>query len=878
MTSPSRHTQDLTRLLLDAYLKVLCINLSTDTFDEIKVSGDEIDTSNGYSEKISEWLKGFALTGNVFTEDIQSYLLFVDIDRIKAEFESGKESISLQYRRRSEERMFRWVRMTLRKSSDYTPDNRVVMLFIEDVHDEVMSKDQIVKQKHKLQQQTKKLADQAQAISDQKQEISDQAHELSTQKSEISRQRQELSFQRQEITEQRQEISDQAQEISTQKDITEALVDMYFTCLFVDMNDNSYRRIHVDESFLEYVPESGNMVDIMSSYVETLVPPNEGMETFLESFGVPVIRTKLVEQTSYDYEYQTILNNTDIWCRISAILVDKNEDGTPHHILLGMQDVTDQAESVAQTNAMLKDAFSSAVAANSAKSEFMSRMSHDIRTPLNGIIGMTAIAGVNLNDPERVADCLSKITSSGRHLLSLINDILDLSKIESGKVSLTDADFNLPDLLDNLLTMVQPQIDARGHELEVHVQNVTHEEVVGDDMRLQQVFLNIMSNAIKYTPNGGKITVSLLELPSGSSNIGEYRFICEDTGQGMSQEFLEKLFEPFERADSADAAQVQGTGLGMTIAKNIINMMGGTIAVESKEGVGTRFTVDFKIKLQANDIVIADELLNLPVLVVDDDEVTCESACISLNELGMRGSYALSGPDAIEQVSTAHDTGNDFFACLIDWKMPDMDGIETTRRIRAVVGPDVPIIIISAYEWADIEEEARLAGVDGFITKPLFKSRLRAALTEIPKSLKSGRQTNELEGFVETDFSSKRVLLVEDNDLNREIASEIIKMTGAALETAENGQAALYKFEASEPGFFDMIFMDIQMPIMNGYEATRAIRALERKDATAVPIVALTANAFIEDIEAAHKAGMNAHLAKPIEYDKLLAVMEQCLS
>lgn len=869
MTSPNRHAADLTRLLLDAYLKVLCVNLTTDSFEDIKVDNSEVDEEAGYSDKISEWLKGFALTGNVFTEDIQSYLLFTDFDKLNAEFASGKESVSFKYRRRSTDRLFRWVRMTLRKSSDYTDDNRVVMLYIEDVHDEVMSKDQIVKQKHKLQQQTKQLADQAQAISDQKQAISDQAQELSTQKTELSRQRQEISFQK-------QEISDQRQEISTQKDITEALVDMYFTCLFIDMNDNSYRRIHVDESLAELVPETGDMNKTMSAYIDKLVVPDEG-EEFEENFSVPAIREKLIDQSSYDYEYQAVMNNEPMWCRISAIVVDKNEDGTPHHIVLGMQDVTDQAETVAQTNAMLKDAFSSAVAANSAKSEFMSRMSHDIRTPLNGIIGMTAIAGVNLDDPARVADCLSKITSSGRHLLSLINDILDLSKIESGKVSLTDADFNLPGLIDGLLTMVQPQITARSQELNVSVHNVEHENVIGDDVRLQQVFTNIVSNAVKYTPNGGKINIALHELPSNSANIGQYRFVCEDTGRGMSEEFLEKLFDPFERADEVDAAQVQGTGLGMTIAKNIINMMGGTIQVESKEGVGTRFTVDFKIKLQSSEITAIDELADLPVLVVDDDEVTCESACIALGELGMKGSYALSGPEAVEQVSTAHDTGNDFFACLIDWQMPGMNGIETTRHIRAVVGPDVPIIIISAYEWADIEEEARLAGADGFITKPLFKSRLRAALTEIPKSLKSGKQVNQLDGFVEHDFSTKRVLLVEDNDLNREIATEIIKMTSAQVEAAENGEIALEKFKDSELGYYDLIFMDIQMPVMNGYQATEAIRALEREDATSVPIIALTANAFIEDIEEARNAGMNAHLSKPIDYDKLLVIMEQCL-
>lgn len=795
---------DLGRLLLDAYIKVLRINLTEDSFEEIKVDDAEKDTALGYGQTISEWFHRFADSGNVIPEDCAKYKAFTDLKTLRQTFADGRDSISLLYRRRNDAGIFRWVRMTLRRSYDYTETHQMVMLYIEDVDD-------MISMTH---------------------------------------------------------------EVSEQKQITESLVDMYFTCLYIDMDDNTYQRIHVAEGFEKWVPESGNMLDIVKLYVDRLVVPND-IDSMLQNFSVPMIRQRLRTQNSFDYEYWAKKEESQIWCRIVAIVVDRHEDGNPHHVILAMQDVTTQAESIAHTNAMLKEAFSAAVAANTAKSEFMSRMSHDIRTPLNGIIGMTAIAGAHLDDKERIADSLTKIAGAGKHLLALINDILDLSKIESGKVNLTDAEFNLPALIDDLLGMVHTQLDAHQHELKVNIRNVTHENVIGDNVRLQQVFLNLLSNAIKYTPDHGNIQITLSELPSSSANIGQFRFICEDNGYGMSKEFQERLFEPFERASDECVDGIQGTGLGMTITRNIINMMGGDIRVESKENVGSRFTVDFKIKLQNEENLQSDDLIDLPVLVVDDDEVTCESACITLNELGMKGSYCLSGAEAVDLVQTAHESKNDFFACLIDWKMPEIDGFETTRRIRKIVGPDVTIIIISAYEWDDIEEEARKAGADAFISKPLFKSRLYAAFTELPKSMKTTPDTTTLESFHRKDYSNKRLLLVEDNELNREIAEEILRSTGAAVESAENGKRAVEMFEASAPGYYDMVFMDIRMPVMNGYEAARAIRSLERPDSTRVPIIALTADAFVEDVAHVHEAGMNRHMAKPIDLNILLAVMEE---
>lgn len=800
------NTVDATRLLLDAYIKVLRINLNDETFDEIQLSESETDESRGYSTNIGQWMRDFASFGNVHPDDKERYLAFVDIPTIRKEFNSGKNSISIRYRRKSEDG-FRYVRMTLQKSADYSEENEIVILRLEDIHDDVLA----------------------------------------------------------------------ANEINYQKSVTGALVDMYFTCLYIDMKDNSYRRVFVVKDFEKYIPEAGNMADVMGKYINELVVPND-MSLFNEKFSVEVIREKLQEKPSYDYEYWAKINGKSIWCRICAIIVDRNEDKSPRHIIIGMQDITSQAETIAKNNEILKEAFSAAVSANSAKSEFVSRMSHDIRTPLNGIIGMAAIAGANLSDKVKVSDCLFKINTASKHLLSIINDILDLSKIESGKVSLSETEFSLSDMIDDMLNMTHQAMVDHGHELNVYTKDLKHEKVIGDNVRLERVFLNFITNAIKYTPDHGKINITLTEMPSASHNIGLYNFIVEDNGYGMSEEFQKKMFEPFERAEDERVSTSQGTGLGTTIARNIINSMGGSIRVESKVNVGTRITVTFKIKIIEDEKEALAQLSDLPVLVVDDDPAICESTCITLKELGMKGDYALSGFDAVDKVNLAHERNENYFACLVDWQMPGLDGVETTRRIRKIVGPDVTIIIISAYDWNDIEEEARKAGADAFISKPLFKSRLKAAFTELPKSLKKSEDNSGINKFDKADYSDKRVLLVEDNALNREIATDIISMTGAKVETAENGKVATEMFASSPVGYYDMVFMDISMPVMDGYLATRTIRAFNREDAPKVPIIALTANAFIEDVAKAHDAGMNLHLVKPIDLDNLYNVMKDFLS
>lgn len=585
-------------------------------------------------------------------------------------------------------------------------------------------------------------------------------------------------------------------------------------------------------------------------------------------------------ETELVLEYETHIDeDVPVILRHTILLIRDNASGDIV-AMNNLKDITDQRKKERETRRALLDAYEAANRASSAKTDFLSRMSHDIRTPMNAIIGMTAIAGTHLQEPEKLAECLGKITSASRHLLALINEVLDMSKIEAGTLSLNEEEFNLSSLMDNLLNMVRPMVEERRHDLEVHIHDLKHENVIGDSMRIQQAFMNIVSNCIKYTPEGGRIHIELTEKPSGQIKTGCYEFIFEDNGIGMTQEFLAHLFEPFERAEDVRTSKVQGTGLGMPVARNIIRMMGGDIQVESQLEKGSRFTVQILLKYQEEDAVSLAELIKLPVLVADDDEIACQSTCLMLDELGLQSEGVLSGEEAVEHVDSAHSRREDYFAVILDWKMPGMDGIETTREIRRRVGPDVPIIILSGYDWSECEMEARAAGVDAFITKPLFKSRLVSVLRSLvvsPEPPETEQQEEELEKTLEHDFTGKRVLLVEDNELNREIAMEILQMVGLEVETAENGSIGVDMVAASKPGYYNLVLMDIQMPVMNGYEATCAIRTLDRKDARYLPIVAMTANAFAEDIQAAKSSGMNEHMAKPIDLGRLMEVLERWL-
>ncbi len=512
----------------------------------------------------------------------------------------------------------------------------------------------------------------------------------------------------------------------------------------------------------------------------------------------------------------------------------------------------------------LSDALESARNANVAKSNFLSHMSNEIRTPMNAIIGMTTIAMSRLDDRARLEDCLGKIAQSSRHLLGLINDVLDMSKIEGGRLSIAHEPFNFRLSLQGIVNLIQPQIQEQGQNFEVSLSEVDEEELNGDAMRLNQILINLLSNAVKFTPRGGSIRLDIRQVHKNRNNV-RFRFIIRDTGIGMSEEFISRLYMPFEQATASTASKFGGTGLGMAITQNLVSLLGGMISVKSKEGRGTEFTVELPFGLSGRQTSRELSALDpLKVLVVDDDPGTCEHASLLLGRMGLRARWVLAGKEAVDLILRARECGDDYDVCLIDWQMPDMDGVETARRIRREVGPDTLIIIISAYDWSPIEREAREAGVNAFINKPFFASTLHDTLLSITRHAPAKAEVS-VPNRREYDFSGRRILLVEDNEFNREVAKEFLEMTGAAVECAGDGREALEKFTSSEPGHYALILMDVQMPVMSGYEATRAIRASDHAEAETIHILAMTANAFSEDIAAAVAAGMNGHLAKPID-------------
>ena len=535
------------------------------------------------------------------------------------------------------------------------------------------------------------------------------------------------------------------------------------------------------------------------------------------------------------------------------------------------------ASDTQELNAKLQVAVEKAESANRAKSTFLSNMSHDIRTPMNAIIGFTTLALSNIDDTDRVKDYLGKTLASSNHLLSLINDVLDMSRIESGKIHLEEVEVNLSDVLHDLKTIVSGQIFAKQLELYMDVMDVTDEDVYCDKTRLNQILLNLLSNAIKFTPAGGTVSVRVRQLAGKVRGCGQYEFRIKDNGIGMSQEFAQKIFEPFERERTSTVSRIQGTGLGMAITKNIVDMMGGTIEVQTAQGKGTEFTVCVPMRAQTEQRPVEKitELEGLKALVVDDDFNTCDSVTKMLVKVGMRAEWTLSGKEAVLRARQSIEMSDVYHAYIIDWRLPDMNGIEVTRQIRSL-HDDTPIIILTAYDWSDIEVEAKAAGVTAFCAKPMFMSDLRETLMSA-LGQKPADAVQRLLPEKNADFKGKHILLVEDNELNREIAQEILQEYGFLVDTAENGAVAVEKVSTAAPGSYDLVLMDVQMPIMDGYTATRKIRALDDPARAKLPIIAMTANAFDEDRRNALESGMNGFLSKPIVIDDLVQELRKIL-
>ena len=528
-----------------------------------------------------------------------------------------------------------------------------------------------------------------------------------------------------------------------------------------------------------------------------------------------------------------------------------------------------------EQNRKLEIALQHEGAANRAKREFLFNMSHDIRTPMNAIIGFTSLAATHIDNREQVLDYLKKISTSSQHLLSLINDVLDMSRIESGKVKIEEKAVHLPDLVHDVRSIIQPNVAAKRLSLFIDTMDIEDEDIITDPLRLNQILLNILSNAIKFTPTGGMISIRIAQKNGAPKGCVCYEFRIKDNGIGMSEEFQKHIFEEFSREESSTVSGIQGTGLGMSITKNIVDLMGGTIALTSEPGKGTEFivTLCFTRSGQKAEPKQLPQLEGLRALVADDDTNTCLNVSTMLSKIGMRPEWTISGKEAVIRTKYAVEQGDEFSVYIIDWLIPDMNGIEIVRQIRKVIGNRCPIIILTAYDWADIEDEARAAGVTAFCEKPLFLSELRRVLAEPFRAEPAAEPAQP----TAADLKGKKLLLVEDNELNREIALEILKEAGFVVDTAEDGAVAVQKIKQAAPGQYDLILMDIQMPNLDGYEATRQIRALPDAEKANIPIFAMTANAFEEDRQNALEAGMNGHIAKPLDVPHLLRVLADAL-
>lgn len=661
-----------------------------------------------------------------------------------------------------------------------------------------------------------------------------------------------------------------------QMELVQALTIDYSRVCFFDLDagiGNALRNDDYDGSMFGVI-FSGDIVfkDSMERYAKEFVC-EEDREGFRQSCTQERIRTELRDKKSYCVRYRIVRDGVIEYYEVKIVRVGIWEGH--YGVVLGFHSVDESTRSEMEQKGMLKDALSQANKASQAKSVFLSNMSHDIRTPMNAIVGFTSLAITHIDRQEQVKEYLEKIMTSGNHLLNLINDVLDMSRIESGKIRLEEKPCSLPDIVHGLCNILQADIRAKQLEMYIDTVDVLNEEIYCDKLRLNQVLLNLLSNSVKYTEPGGSISIRITE-EAGADGFAKYVFNVRDTGIGMSPEFVEHIFEPFEREENSTISGIQGTGLGMAITKNIVDLMGGDIEVKSKQGEGSEFTVSFVFRLHEEEEkeIELPALKNSRALVVDKDRNSCESVAHMLTQLGMRAEWVVSEDEVVECVRDAAADKDAYKVYVIDWMMAKMNGIEIARRIRKETGQDALILILTAYDWVDIEEEAREAGVDAFCSKPLFISEIKQCLHHV---LCGNGQVVESHEDKLGKLKGGRILLAEDVELNQEIAVEILGDAGFTTEVADNGKIAVEMLEKSEPGYYQLILMDIQMPEMNGYEATRVIRGLDNKELASIPILAMSANAFEEDKQEALKSGMNGHIAKPIDIDSMFATLRSVL-
>ncbi len=674
-----------------------------------------------------------------------------------------------------------------------------------------------------------------------------------------------------------QEREEQLRKERRHQELVQALSTDYNLVCYFDLETRqgtALRTYACPAGLLEQLFTGDLSLDVhMENYIQTCVYVDD-RDMLRRIFAGDNLLRALQDQGIYYLNYRTVCMGDIRYFQMKAVPI--GDRASSRGVVIGFRSVDAETRSEMEKKNLLEDALAQANRASKAKSVFLSNMSHDIRTPMNAIIGFTALATTHLDNREQVEEYLKKIMTSGNHLLSLINDVLDMSRIESGKMYLDEKPCTLPDILHGLRSIVQADVHAKQLELYMDAVDVIHEDILCDRLRLNQILLNLLGNSIKYTPAGGIVSIRVMEKASAPAGHASYEFSVRDTGIGMSEEFVAHIFEPFERERNSTTSGIQGTGLGMAITRNIVEMMNGSIHVKSRQGVGTEFTVDLTFRLCSDEKqpTTIPELSGCRALVVDDDFNTCDSVSCMLQQIGMRAEWTLSGKEAVLRTRQAVMRRDHYSVYIIDWLLPDMNGIEVTRRIRKECGDEVPIIVLTAYDWADIEDEAKEAGVTAFCGKPLFLSELRDCLMSIVGTEETPEEKGQLSA---QPLDLGRILLAEDNELNQEIAQAILEEAGFTVEIAENGQIALDRLTHAEPDYYQLILMDVQMPVMNGYEATQAIRALENPALSSIPILAMTANAFEEDKQTALKCGMNGHISKPIDIAKLLETLENVL-